>query len=441
LAKTHLQRPLCLGIGRATGAVKYNSEIIRIDAVNLDAKFAIYSPEMHSARCSGLLRWSGSVRSDPHLRFCAIWSDGSNAFRRALGGRLHGEREKSGLSGAATSHAKINAVDETSDSQWRVPPDESGTRLDRFIKRRAPGLPPGLIQRLIRQRRIEIDGVPVTRNAHAVRGGEVIVLPGDVKLSPGNRFANAAEPSSRAAEYIRSCLLHSDPRCVILNKPAGLATQGGSGIGSRHVEAMLPGLGRGRYWLVHRLDKEVSGTLAIARDVGAATTLGEHFRRRRVEKTYWALVKGAAPARSGTIALDIEGKPSETEYRVVQDLGGFGAWLALRPLTGRKHQLRIHCAEGLKCPIVGETRYGPDAELRGMPPIGPPMHGIADLASGGLHLHARELSFPKLSSYGGPSRKSQSPMLTVQAPLSEHMKISWDRLGMLVNQGDDVDWN
>jgi 23S rRNA pseudouridine955/2504/2580 synthase len=388
-------------------------------------------------------RWSRSIRSVPPLCLHAIWPVGSDACRRAIGGRLHGARGISGISNVATTNSKFGPADDVSDVQWRVPPDESGTRLDRFIKRRAPGLPPGLIQRLIRQRRIAIDGVPVTRNAHAVRVGDVVELPRDIKLGlpPNSRVASAADTSSRAAEYIRSCLLHSDARCVILNKPAGLATQGGTGVGSRHVEALLPGLGRGRYWLVHRLDKEVSGTLAIARDVAAAATLGEHFRRRRVEKTYWALVKGAAPARRGTIALDIEGKPSETEYRVIQDLGGFGAWLALRPLTGRKHQLRIHCAEGLKCSIVGETRYGPDAELRGMPQIGPPIRGIAELASGGLHLHARELSFPKLSSFAGEGRKSRSPMLAVQAPLSEHMKVSWDRLGLLVSQGDDVDWN
>jgi 23S rRNA pseudouridine955/2504/2580 synthase len=349
-------------------------------------------------------------------------------------------------SGLPTSRTldESNAVPGIRDVLWKVPAAESGTRLDRFIKRRAPGLPPGLIQRLIRQQRIGIDGVPVVRNGYAVRGGDVVAFPGNVKMVDGERVRTAAELTGGETEYIRSCLLFSDSRCAVLNKPAGLSTQGGAGVGSRHVEALLPGLGTGRHWLVHRLDKEVSGTLAIAKDVGAAAMLAEHFRRRRVEKTYWALVKGAMPARMGTISFDIDGKPSETKYRVLQDLGREGAWLALRPVTGRKHQLRIHCAEGLKCPIIGETRYGPDAELRGLPSLGPAVQGIAELAHGGLHLHARELSFPKvLKGPMAPKRVGRAgpSMIKVQAPLSEHMKSSWGQFGLQVSQGDGVDWS
>jgi 23S rRNA pseudouridine955/2504/2580 synthase len=344
--------------------------------------------------------------------------------------------------------------------KWLVANEESGTRLDRFIKRRATGVPPGLIQRLIRQRRISVGGVTAIRNAHPVYGGEVVEFPGDIKLglSRGKKKPKEDDVSLQEAEYIRSRIIHRDARCLVLDKPAGLATQGGSNVGSRHVEALLPGLGSGRYWLVHRLDKEVSGALVVARDVGAAASLAGHFRARRVEKTYWALVEGNVRSRGGLIQMDINGKSAETEYRVVQDLGGFGAWVALRPRTGRKHQLRIHCAEGLKCAIVGETKYGPGVAHmcggRNMPFRAAPSNGIADIATDhGLHLHARTLVFPKLTRVDSSSRhrsksgqtKARPPppieMVCVLAPLSDHMKETWAQFGLVARHGDDIAWD
>jgi 23S rRNA pseudouridine955/2504/2580 synthase len=356
---------------------------------------------------------------------------------------------------ATTSRSSCENMKDVTRVQWRVGREESGTRLDRFIKRRAPGVPPGLIQRLIRQRRISVAGVTAIRNAHPLRGGEVVEFPGEVKLglSRGKKKPKDDDISLQEAEYIRSRVLHRDARCVVLDKPAGLATQGGTNVGTRHVEAFLPGLGSGRYWLVHRLDKDVSGALVVARDVGAAATLAGHFRSRRVQKTYWALVEGSLKTRGGVIQMDIDGKASETEYRVVQDLGGFGAWLALRPRTGRKHQLRIHCAEGLKCAIVGDTMYGKPAESfgRDMPFLSSPQNGISDMAeSRHVHLHARGIAFPKLTSveHRGPSRAKRTggrvskaaEMISVTAPLCDHMKGTWTRLGLVERLGDAIDW-
>jgi 23S rRNA pseudouridine955/2504/2580 synthase len=232
-----------------------------------------------------------------------------------------------------------------------------------------------------------------------------------------------------------------DTRFLVLNKPPGLATQGGTRVGGRHLEALLPCLDGGKFWLVHRLDKEVSGAMVVARDVGAAAALADHFKHRRVTKTYWALVTGAVPSESGTINVDIDGRPSETEFRVVEDLGGFGSWLALRPLTGRKHQLRIHCAVGLKCPILGERRYDSMNGALQLCEDELAPQGIGDLAAPGLHLHARDLAFPKLTSPRAKSMKRyHAEIIRVEASLPSHMKCTWDQLGLVPRHGDLLTW-
>jgi 23S rRNA pseudouridine955/2504/2580 synthase len=327
--------------------------------------------------------------------------------------------------------------------RWPATNEDDGARLDRFIKRRAPGLPPGLIQRLIRQRRIKVAGVTANRNAFPVQAGDVVEFPGDVKLglSRGKKKPKADDVSLKEAEFIRSRILHKDARCVVLDKPAGLPTQGGTGVGERHVDALLPGLGEGRHYLVHRLDREVSGALVVARDVAAAAELADHFRKRRVEKLYWAFVSGKVPASGGVIRLDIDGKSAETAYRVVQNMDGHGAWLALLPCTGRKHQLRIHCALGLECPIVGEAKYfteemdDPFGHMTLLRATDTP--GIANLADAGagLHLHARTLAFPKLTKTDRGKRQSE---VRVVAPLSPHMRSSFNRLGLNESHGNEV---
>lgn len=325
--------------------------------------------------------------------------------------------------------------------KWEVTAVDDGARLDRFIKRRAPGVPPGLIQRLIRKRSVLVQSIPAIRNAHPVRTGDIVTFPGHVKLglSRGKRRPPTDDVSLAEAAIVKSWVLHRDARCVVLNKPAGLATQGGSDQGLRHLEALLPGIGEGRYWLVHRLDKEVAGAIAVARDVGAAGVLAEHFRSRLVRKTYWALVEGAVKEKTGFIDLPVDGKRARTDYRVLQKLDKKFAWVELSPRTGRKHQLRIHCAEGLGAPIVGDTKYGHEG-ANGIDEVGEVAdQGLLALMNPGLHLFSREIQFPKLTQQmsGKRAKKSERgdgtvlPTVTVTAPLPPHMKDTWKRFGLL----------
>lgn len=315
--------------------------------------------------------------------------------------------------------------------------------MDRFIRRRGNGVPQGLIQRLLRQRRIKIGNSAITRNASRVYTGDVVEFPGDVKLISSRDMPTVGRISPHQAEYIRSRIIYSDQRCVVLNKPQGIPTQGGSGVGQHHLEALLSGIDDTRFWLVHRLDKEVSGTLLVARDIGAARIFGKSFRDHRVEKIYWALVVGKPPEDVGRIEIAIDGKGASTDYCVVQNLDSFGTWLALRPRTGRKHQLRIHCAFGIECPIVGDPRYGDQQAFRNdlnLPGMARPQ-GIADLLDNAdrLHLHARSLSFAKLStSHRANESHNTGDVVHVTAPLSDAMKHSWTQLGLISHHGDQV---
>jgi len=219
---------------------------------------------------------------------------------------------------------------------------------------------------------------------------------------------------------------------IVLNKPPGLAVQGGSGT-ERHLDGLLDALRFGsdeRPRLVHRLDKETSGVLVLARAVTAAAFLTRAFREKTTRKIYWAIVVGVPKLRQGRIDLaltklpgregervraDVEdGKRAITYYRVVDDVGGKASWLALLPVTGRTHQLRAHCA-AIGTPILGDAKYGAVmAHLAGVP--------------GGerVHLHARSLSIPH--PLGGT--------LQITAPLPRHMRQSWEFFGFADNVKD-----
>lgn len=301
--------------------------------------------------------------------------------------------------------------------EWTVAATEDGSRLDRFIKRNAPGLPPGLIQRLIRQRRVQVNAQPAIKNAHAVHTDDIVRFPGEIKLglNRGKKKPAATDASLAEASIVREWVLHRDARCAVLDKPAGIRTQrGGSG---RSLEDLLCGLGAGRFFLVHRLDREVSGAIVVARDVGAAGLLSEMFRSRGVEKEYWALLNGSVRANGGVIETDIDGKRAFTKWELIRDVDKKYSWVRLSPRTGRRHQLRIHCAEGLNMPIVGDARYGRGGDE-------------------GLHLLSRKISFPKLTqtgSGGGLHAKRTGRnlgLVQVVAPLAPHMKRTWQRLGL-----------
>jgi 23S rRNA pseudouridine955/2504/2580 synthase len=224
---------------------------------------------------------------------------------------------------------------------------------------------------------------------------------------------------------LQAAILHRDESVIILDKPPGLAVQGGTAT-ERHVDGLLDSLRFGnpeRPRLVHRLDKETSGALVIARTASAAAFLTQAFREKTTRKTYWAVVVGLPRLRQGRIDLPLaktpgrggervrpdteEGRRAVTYYRVVDSAGTQACWLALMPVTGRTHQLRAHCA-AIGTPVLGDAKYGEAAtHLSGVP------------GSHRLHLHARSLSIPH--PLGG--------RLEVTAPLPPHMRRTWEFFG------------
>jgi len=224
---------------------------------------------------------------------------------------------------------------------------------------------------------------------------------------------------------LRDAVLHRDDAVIVLNKPPGLAVQGGSGT-ERHLDGMLEALRFGsevRPRLVHRLDKETSGVLVLARTIAAAAFLTRAFREKTTRKIYWAIVVGLPKLRQGRIDLPLaklpgregervradaeEGKRAITYYHVAESVGSQASWLALFPVTGRTHQLRAHCA-AIGTPILGDQKYGITAVH---------LTGVPDAKR--LHLHARSLEIPH----------PLGDTLRVTAPLPRHMRRSWEFFG------------
>ena len=309
-----------------------------------------------------------------------------------------------------------------------VTDDEEGVRLDRWFRRHFPGVPQSSIQKWCRTGQIRVDGHRADAATRLAPGQQVRVPP--LPAAPPPQAPRP--PDSRAARELEDMLLYRDEQLLVLNKPAGLPVQGGPGI-TRHLDGMLDALrgsGADRPRLVHRLDRDTSGVLVLARTPGVAAKLASAFRTRDVEKTYWALVAGRPIPSEGRIDLslrreagprgertraaerdDEEAARAITDFRTLDSAGSRVAWLELKPLTGRTHQLRVHCV-ALRTPIVGDLKYHePDqnnafsAEIYGLPEQ--------------LHLHARALDLPHPA--GGRVR--------VEAPLPPHMRESFRTLG------------
>jgi len=300
-----------------------------------------------------------------------------------------------------------------------VAADDDGARLDRWFKRHYPALPHHALEKLLRTGQVRVDGHRA-RAATRVAAGQAIRVPPQVVESP------AREPREQGGD-LRDFVLYKDDSVIVLNKPPGLATQGGSGQ-TKHIDGMLDSLSFGkkqRPRLVHRLDRDTSGVLVIARTVPAAAALGEALKRRDAAKVYWALTRGVPKQSRGTVKLalakeggrgaermtpserDAEGaKPAITDYAVLDRAGEEFAWVAAKPVTGRTHQIRVHLA-ALGTPIVGDFKYG-----------GPAAKGKGEIADK-LHLHARSIDIAHPA--GG--------RLRVTAPLPPHMKKSWALLG------------
>lgn len=300
--------------------------------------------------------------------------------------------------------------------------DDEGMRLDRWVRNNFPQLTQGRVEKLLRKGEIRVDGGRVRANLRLVEG-MVVRLPPLPPPDPDNRGGLAPVSSADAAALQRR-VLYRDDALIVIDKPSGLAVQGGSGI-TRHLDGMLDALqfdAPERPRLVHRLDRDTSGVLVLARTRAAATAATAVFADRSTEKTYWALVQGGPDDDEGRLdsrlskvvagggreqmASDSDGKAAATLYRCRARAASALAWLVLTPLTGRTHQLRVQTAEA-GFPIVGDPRYGPSSAV-------PHDKGLGR----GLHLHARSLVIPH----------PQGGRLQVEAPLPPHMVQSWRAL-------------
>ncbi len=311
-----------------------------------------------------------------------------------------------------------------------VEADEAGLRLDRWFRRHYPQVTHGRLEKWLRSGQIRLDGRRVKAGVRLEAGQMIRVPPlGEEKPAALRKSPPPAVPNAEARALVAR-VLHRDDHVLVIDKPPGLAVQGGTGT-RRHLDAMLDALrfGGERPRLVHRLDKDTSGALVLARTAKAAASLARAFRSREVHKLYWAVVVGVPRPSSGKIDLRLakqlgrhgermepdpeNGLKAVTEFRVIEQAGRRAAWLLLEPLTGRTHQLRVHCA-AIGTPILGDGKYGgAEAVLEG------------DQVSRKLHLHARWVEIPHPD--GG--------VLAVTAPLPEHMKATWHFLGFSEEQG------
>jgi 23S rRNA pseudouridine955/2504/2580 synthase len=333
-----------------------------------------------------------------------------------------------------------------------VTEDEAGLRVDRWFKRRYPALALSHLAKICRKGEVRVDGKRIETSTRLEAGQKLRVPPLKLEAAPAAPAVRRAAPED--AEAIRRMTLFEDRDLLILNKPYGLASQGGSGM-TRHIDGMLAALAQGdaRPVLVHRLDRDTSGVLLCAKNRRTAAELGEIFRSRQARKIYWALVEGVPKPTQGRISLylakgagmerargqgaemekmriarhgDADAQHSLTYYAIVEKVAPRCAWLSMKPLTGRTHQLRAHM-EAIGCPIFGDPKYGrrPEDDVRRRDPL----RAIPDGLERKLHLLARRLVLPHPK--GGT--------IDVTAPLPEHMKKTWDVFGFDLNHYDPIE--
>ncbi len=298
---------------------------------------------------------------------------------------------------------------------------EDGIRLDRWLRRRWPHLGQTQIHKLARGGQLRVDGARVKADTRLAAGAQVRVPPLPEGVPP--RSADTVSP--RDAAFARGLALYEDEAVLVLNKPAGLAVQGGTKT-LQHIDRLLGawGEGAGRPRLTHRLDRDTSGVLILGKTAEAAARLTGAFARRKARKTYWALVEGNPHPLQGTIDLplakvgvddrermvpvepkDPEGKPAVTDYATVSRAGPRAAWLALAPHTGRTHQLRAHLL-AIGHPILGDPKYNTPSSVALSGPLK-------------LQLHARRLVIPHPA----------SGLIDVTAPLGPEMIAGFARFG------------
>ena len=307
--------------------------------------------------------------------------------------------------------------------QWRfetVPSDEENSRLDRFVRRLLPRLTQGAIERMLRNGLIRVDGAKARANSRLI-GGQTIRMPSDLKLALEKKPLKTPKivASSSLRQQFDDMFLAEGRGWLAINKPSGLAVQGGTSVVA-HVDGMLQALASqrdGRLRLVHRIDKDTSGVLLLAKTLSSARALTEAFQRQRILKTYLAVVVGLPP-ESGEIraplkklagrlgekmVVDDNGQYAKTLFRRIDHAGRKLSLLALRPLTGRTHQLRAHM-QYLNTPICGDGKYG-----------GANSHPGGVVARR-LHLHAWQVKL--------------TDGTVITAPLSPHFAASLEQLGL-----------
>jgi 23S rRNA pseudouridine955/2504/2580 synthase len=312
-----------------------------------------------------------------------------------------------------------------------VRPDEAGLRLDRWFRLHFPAVGYTYLQKLLRSGQVRVDSKRAQANDR-LEAGAAVRVPAMVREPPPAAPSLRPPPGLSKADrdLVERMILFEDEHVLVLDKPFGLAVQGGTGT-RRHIDGLLAGMADrfgDRPRLVHRLDRDTTGVLLVAKHRDAAAKLGRIFQTRSAAKTYWALVKGVPAPRQGKIeaalvkAAGPEGdrvrkaRPGEqaeamhatTHYSVIDRVAHKASWVSLKPVTGRQHQLRAHMAL-IGHPIVGDNKYEGDRDM--------PAANI----EAKLHLHARRLVIPHPA---GGTR------IDVTAPLPDHMRRTWELLGL-----------
>ena len=340
-----------------------------------------------------------------------------------------------------------------------VTEDEAGMRLDRWFKRRIPTLSLSHLNKITRKGEVRVDGKRCDTATRLTEGSKVRIPPLELKAEADvSAPALKRPPNAADARAIKDMVLFEDKHLIVLNKPYGLAVQGGSGM-TRHLDGMLEALADAqgeRPRLVHRLDRDTSGVILVAKSRKIASELGEAFRHRTARKIYWAIVQGVPRPVQGRISLFLAkgdgmgdarsgNKPAEakvglekmriakhgeedaqhsiTYYATVDKAAPRLAWLSMKPVTGRTHQLRAH-AEAIGHPIIGDPKYSGPKSIH---PVDP-MRAVPPEVERKLHLLARRLVLPH----------PRGGMIDVTAPLPAHMQKTFDLFGWDAKQYDPI---
>ena len=324
--------------------------------------------------------------------------------------------------------------------------DDDGLRLDKWFLKYLPGLPKNMLYKLIRKGQVRLDGKRAKPNDRVSQGQELRIppMPADAYEPPSAKGESySAIQKEKDLKLIRGITLYEDKDLIVLNKPFGYASQGGSKV-KRHIDGALRAIESDRCTphLVHRLDKDTSGVLVVAKNRKTAKNLGELFKHRDVEKFYWAVIspapdmvdgvveakiaKGKTPKGERMVLDNEDGKFSKTDFWVMDKAHTKAAWVCYKPETGRTHQLRIH-SQLMGSPIIGDKKYSETDRHMEMPVI---LDDLKDQDK--LHLHARRIIFP---------HPSQPGTVDVTAPLPKHMADTFKYFGFDENIEKDFDFS